>query len=411
MLTKEKKNNNKIQKEKTGKVLRVALFRSPTANIINNLVTKFEQLNDCHVIIDVYPYELLRQNVITDLSLKNGRYDIFTTDCTWLAEFVESGYLEEIDGFTQDNKLFNERKYEFDDLIKKVDTVQCLYKDKRYGFPLISNIHMLAYRKDLYKKYVEPTGIRLPGKSVKDAWSWKEFISAANVIKENTKMSVASIRAKSPSLVVYNWYPYLFMLASENLELRLRRAIELIGNLYNERLAPETSIVWSHEDPVNWLINDKLAMDQVVNLEMAYWIHNSDISDKIDFAMMPKGEINPRPTLGGFSLGISKLSQNKELAFKFIAWATNPQAHYHIVKEGGTPCRYSELNDKRLLEKYPYFKIFADSLPHASIRPKVANWVNLEVLVAGEIMQFITKQKDIDKVVKAIVKSGTQIIE
>lgn len=407
------KENIVFNSEVPRKVLRVALFRSPTANIISDLASKFEGLHNCHVIIDVYPYELLKQNIQSDLSQKIGRYDVFTVDCTWLAEFAEAGYFEPLEEYTENKNVFDKRKYRPEDLAKKIDTYLCFYKNKRYGFPLISNIQILAYRKDLYEKYLEPAGIRPPGKNSDDAWAWEEFRKAAKIIKEKTNLSSASIRAKSPALVVYNWYPYISGSHSHPKMDRLKKALKLIKSFFSEKLAPETSIVWSHEDPVNWLASGKLSMDQVFNLEMAYWTHTSAMAGKIDFAMMPRNEDEDysHPTLGGYSLGISKISKNKQLAFQFIAWATSPVVHRRIVEAGGTPCRYSELDDKRIKEEFPYFEILKESLPKASARPKIPEWASLEMLVAGEIMQYVTGQKNLEQAVAAIEKSGSQIIE
>ena len=76
-------------------------------------------------------------------------------------------------------------------------------------------------------------------------------------------------------------------------------------------------------------------------------------------------------TLGGWQVGISKFSKNKEAAWKFVKFLTSEKIQKHFCLKGGlAPTRTALYQDAEVLEAKPHFRDFKKVFVTAYPRPR-----------------------------------------
>jgi ABC-type glycerol-3-phosphate transport system substrate-binding protein len=414
--------------------IRAAMFKSPATDATLKLLPEFERETGIKVIFDIYPYIALREKILTEFLGRTGTYDLVMADCIWIPEFAAAGYLKPIEEYMKDSTLFNAKEFNYKDIIPTVADYLGRYPKggTLYGFPFMTNTPVLAYRKDLYEKYVKPHGIRPPGKTVKDAWTWEEYLNAAKLLtkdfNDDGKIDLwgSTLQAKRGNSVVYEWYTYLYSFGGcdfdySNFEVKLDtpesiKSIEFYINLYRKyKVAPPSVVSWAHDEEAQAMTQGLCAMDATWNMENAYTLINpatSPIHDKIDFAMTPKflGR-NPTPDMGGYGLLITRDSRNPRAAFKFLTWIASPKIHKKIVLAGGTPFRYSEMKDLEILAKYPFYEIYDDALEVSIYRARVPEWSRIEEIIAIELSQAMIGDKTPEEAAKSMKEKVYKVMK
>ena len=122
------------------------------------------------------------------------------------------------------------------------------------------------------------------------------------------------------------------------------------------------------------------------NWSYAYKLHNSKdsrVRGKTGMAVLPhfKGH-QSASALGGWHIGISKYSDQKEQALQFIKYVTS----YKIQKDlftsvGWNPGRKGVYYDKELQKKYPQLKILYEAFQHAVSRPVLSYYSEVSDII------------------------------
>jgi len=414
--------------------IRAAMFQSPATEATQKYVNEFEEKFDIKVELDIYPYVVLREKIMNEFIGGTGTYDLVMADCVWIPEFASNGYLQSIEPYINDPELFNKEEYKLDDIIPAVGDYLGKYpKDgTRYGFPFMTNTHVLAYRKDLYDKYLEPAGIREPGKDSETAWTWDEYIQAAKILTRDedgdgqNDLWASTLQAKRGGSLVYEWYTYLYSWGGKDFDysdytVKLDspesvKAIDFYADFYRKhKVTPLSVVSWSHSEETEAIAQGLAAMDATWNMELSYWLVNpesSSVYDKISFAMTPKGSVgHPTPDMGGYGLLLTKDSNNPEASFQFMNWITSPEVHKKIVMEGGTPFRYSEMSDAEILAKYPFYGIYDEALESSIYRARVPEWSEIGEKLGIYLSQVMIGEKTSEEAAKDAAEDVRNIMD
>lgn len=111
--------------------------------------------------------EDFKARIVLDIK-GGGGADILWIDGFWVPEFVEAGYLRPIDDILADIPAW---KYYYDSM-KAMGS----YKGKTYLIPASTDVRMIYYNKELFKK----AGIPIPWQPK----SWEDIIKTARILKE-----------------------------------------------------------------------------------------------------------------------------------------------------------------------------------------------------------------------------------
>lgn len=388
----------------------VALFKSPAVDAAQALVPEFERETGIKVILDILPYSELLDKVQTTFLAKSSLYDVVMADCIWIPKFAAAGYLQPIDAYLADSHLTPE-DYNAPDLIPSVADYLGKYPagGTTYGLPFMTNSHVLAYRRDLYERYLKPTGLRAPGKTIGEAWTWDEYFKAAKILTmpdptaPDGKLWGSSMQAKAGPWIVYEWYSWLYGAGGRDIDYStmkpqftspgsveaIRRYASMVGTV-----APPAVVSWGHEEETQALASGSCAMDATWNVELTGYLLDparSAHARDFDFAVSPVG-VNGKPTpdMGGYGLLLSKFSKNWQDSYRFMAWVTSPAIHKRLVLNGGTPFRESEMSDPEILAKHPEFAVYGIALENSIYRARVPNWPAIEDVISKELTRAMT---------------------
>lgn len=392
--------------------VRVALFKSPAADAAQQLLPEFERQYGIKVVFDSLPYGELLDKVQTEFLGRSARYDVVMADCIWIPKFAAAGYLQSIDAFIADASL-TPADYRIDDIIPSVRDYLGRYPagGPTYGFPFMTNSHVLAYRQDLFERYLKPKGFKKPGKTPEDTWTWDEYLRAARLLTgpdphaPGGKRWGSSMQARAGAWIVYEWYSWLYgaggrdinyatmtpaLGSKESLE-AIRRYAGMVGTV-----APPAVLSWGHEEETQALGSGLVAMDATWNVELTGYLIDPATSRRATdfaFALSPVGSSKrPTPDMGGYGLLLSKLSKNQQDAYRFMVWVTSPPVHKKIVLLGGTPFRSAEMSDPEILTKYPIYEIYGTALADSIYRARVPRWPEIEDVISKELTKALTKE-------------------
>ena len=390
-------------REKESNSIKVALFKAPASEALIKLLPKFEKEVGLKVEYEILPYSDLKSKIEQQFLTKSGDYDVIMADCIWIPSFVERGFLGKVD-----TTAYKKGEYNFDDILPALDDYlgRYPYNGPRYGMPFMSNTHMLTIRKSIVKPVVDSLGYELPGKTPESAWTWEEYMEIATAItQKHEKENVygTSLQARAGAWIIYEWYSELFGFV-ENEQARIsglpefnentKQAIQYYADLY-QKAAPQAALTWGHEEETSAICSGKCAMDATSNVELAASFFDRDCNaQELKFTFPPVGKSGQAsPDMGGYGLLLNKFSDDKENASKFIMWAASKEIHTKVVLNGGTPIRYSEIRNEKVLEKYPYFEFYDKLIASSVYRARIPKWPELQDVLSRELVRVMKEEK------------------
>jgi multiple sugar transport system substrate-binding protein len=153
---------------------------------------------------DGFPYDETRNQILDRLSNGNNSVDIVSVDQIWLGEFAEKGLLRNItDEFEEWSKTSELYEANLDGTI---------YNNTVYALWLWTDIRGMWYWKDMLQEAgIDPESLK----------TWDGYISAAVKLNDHFGDRVTQgVHLWTAQYGADMWYPYLWMLGGEILELR-----------------------------------------------------------------------------------------------------------------------------------------------------------------------------------------------
>jgi len=416
--------------ERTEEPIRLALFKSPAVDAAREIIPEFESETGLAVEVEVLPYAELQDKVKTEFLTRSPRYDIVMADCIWIPEFAASGYLQPIDSYLRNPDVVSD-DWAPEDIIPSVADYLGKYpaNGATYGVPFMTNSQVLAYRQDLFDEYLRPEGIREPGRTLDDAWTWEEYLKAAELLTREDpsvpggKLWGSSMQARAGAWLVYEWYAWLFGAGGRDIDygameprfsepnsvLGIRRYASLVGHI-----APETVLSWGHEEETQALASGQCAMDATWNVELVGYLvdpeHSKHALD-FSFALSPRGATGtPTPDMGGYGLLLSAFSKRPEESVRLMTWLTSPAVHKRIVLRGGSPFRYSVMSAPEVLAKYPVYEIYGLTLEHSVYRARVPNWNEIQDSISKHVSAVMLGEASAEAAAESIQASVSRAL-
>jgi len=319
-------------------------------------------------------HDLLTQK----LKNKSSDVDVFFMDVIWPSEFAAAGWAMPLDDLFPDNE---QQKFLKGPLLANT------YDDKIYGIPLFIDSGMLFYRKDLLEKY----GLNPPE-------TWEDLVHIAQQIvsgeaKYGSDINGFSGQFKQYEGLVCNMLEYIlsnngYILNPNSGEpgLSEQPAIEAMGFVRNKiirNIAPEGVLTYEEPESIALFIQGKAVFHR--NWPYAWEVSNnpqrSKIAGNVGITKLPhfKGG-KSHATLGGWQLGISNYSQNKDAAWTFVQFLTSERIQKLLtLKAGLAPTRKVLYGDADILDKYPQFSemknvfLTAYPRPRSPLYPSISN--------------------------------------
>ncbi len=391
----------KIEKEDDGiTIIRFVTWKPNQPEVWEEIHDIFESENpDIRVIREVGPHSSTAFHDLLTQKLKNRSrdVDVFFMDVIWPPEFASAGWAMPLDDL-----LSPSGKEEFLESSILANT----YKGKLYGIPLFIDAGVLYYRKDLLKKY----GFRPPK-------TWNEMVSQSKkiVLKEIKRGS--SIYGYSGQFKQYEGLVCDMMefILSNNGRIidpetgdsavHERPAIEAVRFVRDKiigRAAPVGVLTYQEPESLDLFIQGRAVFHR--NWPYAWEVANnperSSIAGKVGIAKLPRFRRGKSySALGGWQLGISSYSENKDAAFRFVRFLTSERIQKLLaVKSGKAPSRKALYTDAEVIQANPHFSEMKDVFLSAWPRPRTP----LYPAVSSVLQRYFSKaisdsESDIEK--------------
>jgi multiple sugar transport system substrate-binding protein len=396
--------------DKTNITLRAILVTIPNPQGIGNwnhtLQLALDELNRRHPEMNIQidysePYNEFRNSTLDRLS--NGDpVDIISLDQIWLGEFAEKGLIRNLTAdFEQWGRMGDLYEANLDGSV---------YNNTIYGLWLWTDVRGMWYWKDMLQEAgVDPESLK----------TWDGYISAAVKLKDFFgDRVVQGVHLRNAPHEPDMWYPYLWMLGGEILELREGhptegvywfpsynssegvRAMEFLKQQVDTGIQPQSEHGWGLEFvnrtfPVmiegSWLIS---------TFPRESW---PTLDQQIGFISMfpvPNGTTQTSTMMGGWELAIPSTSQHSDLAWELITIMAEPQVLSPFLQQFGfLPTQHTVgegPSSQPLKESIPFFEEMVSMIPYGRGRPNTAEYPQIAEDIHEAIQQVYngTKQPE-----------------
>ena len=308
--------------------------------------------------------DLRRQTLVVALVARKSDPDVFLMDVAWVSQFVESGWLEEIRGV--DPSPF----------FRSAVTVGTK-AGKVYTLPLYVDCGVLYYRKDLLEKY----GCPVPK-------TWGDLVKCSLRVKEGGKDPYEFLwQGAQYEGLICTFLEFAVSAGGDLKDLdspQNVRALTFMRDLiHTYRLSPPNTYTEMKEEEVRILFQNGGALFER-NWPYAWALHNSEdspVKGRVGVTLIPKFRGGRHAScLGGWHVGISRFSDRKEQALKFVKFVTSREVQIKLALDlGWNPGRKDVYKD--LTTRSPHLEVVRRSCEVAVPRPRVPYYTRIsEVL-------------------------------
>jgi multiple sugar transport system substrate-binding protein len=337
-------------------------------------------------------YNETRNQIIDRLS--NGDpVDIISVDQIWLGEFAEKGLLRNLtDEFEEWGRMSD---------LYEANLDGCVYNNTIYGLWLWTDIRGMWYWKDMLQEAgVDPESLK----------TWDGYISAAVRLKDfYGDRVIEGVNLVGASHDLDMWYPYLWMLGGEILELREGhptkgvywfpsynssegvRAMEFLKRQVDAGIEPQKNPYLETSFP-NKNFSVMLAGSWMPGeFPIESW---PTLEQEVGFIPMfpvPNQTIQTSTMMGGWELAIPSTSQNSDLSWELITIVAQPEILAPFLQEYGYLPTQKALGEgpssQPLKESVPYFEEMVSMIPYGQSRPNLPEYPEIAEHIHQAVQQ------------------------
>jgi multiple sugar transport system substrate-binding protein len=361
------------------------------------------------------PYNEYRSSILDRLS--NGHsVDIISLDQIWLGEFAQKGLIRNLTAdFEQWGRMGDLYEGNLDG---------CVYNNTLYGLWLWTDVRGIWYWKDMLQEAgVDPESLK----------TWDGYISAAVKLKDffgdRITQGVHLIGAPHDRDI---WYPYLWMLGGEILELREGhptkgvysfpsynssegvRAMEFLKQQVDAGIKPQKEHSWGLE-----FANRTFPVMIEGSWMLAAFPRESwpTLEQEVGFIPMfpvPDQTTQTSTMMGGWQLAIPSTSQHSELSWELITIMAQPETLApFLVEMGFLPTQHTlgeGPSSQPLRESIPYFEEMVSMIPNGRGRPNISEYPQIAEHIHEAIQQVYNGSALPEDALKmAAAKSATSL--
>jgi multiple sugar transport system substrate-binding protein len=276
-----------------------------------------------------------------------------------------------------------------------------VYNNTLYGLWLWTDVRGMWYWKDMLQE---------AGVSPESLKTWDGYISAAVTLKNYFGDRITQgVHLLGTSYDVDMWYPYLWMLGGEILELRQGhptkgvywfpsfnssagvRAMEFLKQQVDAGIEPQKEHYWGTE-----FVNRTFPV-MLEGSWMPYYFPIESwptLEQQLGFIPMfpvPNQTTQTSTMMGGWELVVPARSQNSDLAWELITIMTEPQILSPFLQDGSYLPTQHVLGDgpssQPLKESVPYFEEMVSIIPFGGSRPNIPEYPEISEYIHQAIHQ------------------------
>ncbi|MDH7603878.1 MAG: extracellular solute-binding protein [Melioribacter sp.] len=377
------------------------------------IINRFNKLhkNEIEVVpvnLPFYHFTTNDRKAILTRSLRNRSdgIDVFAVDLIWIPRFAKWGY--SMDKYFDEQTLSN---------VNKMALKAGYQNDSLVAFPLFLDVGVLYYRRDLILKL--PNGKEIE-KKIQNSLTWDEFFSLGEKFSSYEKpfyifqggefegmvCNFHELLCEEESNKIFN--NYHIDLRTEAAHKALKQLVDLIHKYkYSPyevtRMDEYLSYLYANE-------NNAVFLRGWVGFHKQYKNFLKDTSNVKNLAIAPLPHFKGCSTsgvFGGWSLMISKFSDRKEEALKFIKFMFEKENQKILYEEGGViPVNEEVFNDSLYLKNHKELVQIKNLLKWGKHRPFLENYTRISEILARQFHKALKKEITIQE---ALDYASTQI--
>lgn len=404
-------DSNGSSKQFDGTELNILMEDVPDTTYVQNRVADFEDQTGIKVNIESVNYSTMHEKLLTQLTANESDYDVLVVDCYWTGEFIEAGWLEDLEPYIKRDNF---------DTSQYVKSMWDMFNpdNSNYMIPFYNYMFCLLYRNDVF----EDEDLKAAYKNefnedldIKNCDSLEKYVQICKFIKEYKKddgIAGTVCQAQRGDPISMEYLNYLYSNGGEifdddgNVVVNSPEAIEAL-DLYKDNIengSTEGAASFGLEETTNVFEQGGAATMISYNWEMPT-VNNAEgsvVKGKTEIANVPGGHaLN-----AGWAWAIPSNAVNKDASWEFIKYIESFDSCKARALEGGSPTRTDIFQDKDCLTKYPYYsdvlKIMETSkpIPVSEDTPALIDTMGQELssAVAGEK----TSEQALDDLAKEI---------
>ncbi|MBI1879305.1 MAG: sugar ABC transporter substrate-binding protein [Chloroflexi bacterium] len=307
---------------------------------------EWERLTGIKINVVEVPFPELYSKAVAEHLAGSGAYDVLNYSPAWTGDLADTGALEPLDSYIDQ---YMDKK-DLEDINPIYRPFQS-WKGQTYGLFDDGDVFVMYYRKDWFEDEQNQADFKKQfNRDLAPPKTWQEWDEVCQFFTE--KLSADGSygcgiqRAEGQA---YLWFMDHFrgnggkffddtMKAAINNEAGVQTLTEMVNS---NKFMPPGIEKWGFVEILSAWLDGKLGMiitwppigrwsegygTQTAQLS---WVPKTQVAGKVGYAIPPGGH----PELaGGFNLGVSTDSKNKEAAYLFIQWLNSPEISNQRVK-------------------------------------------------------------------------------
>jgi multiple sugar transport system substrate-binding protein len=318
------------------KEIRVLLANHPYGDLLKAAIPNFEKSTGIRVRVEQLQEGQLSTKLATEFATRSSSVDVFMT------RPLQEGKLFYKNGWSEPLNM------DFSDYPKNVMSVST-FGGKVYIVPLVTEWQVLYYRKDLFKK----AGLKVPT-------NFAELEAAARKLNSDSVAGIASRGKGAAAVTQFSSYLYNYgglyldkgvaVFDSKPGVDALRFYGKLLGNYGPKGV---TSMSWENIMPLFQAGRIAMWTDASVFYGQIIDPAKTQVAgDNIGITTFPAGPKKNSPYIASaWGMGIAKQSKHKDLAMRFLEWATSKDLATKGMLANITMARSSVWEDKTVVAK------------------------------------------------------------
>lgn len=332
------------------------------------------------------------QKAVNDGETKAGAFDIYVMDDLWVPRFAGAGYLANLDdlGFKVDGDFIPsalDLGYWPPKTGLRQPGIAPDAEPVLYALPLISDVQLLFYRRDIYTAGPPQT--------------WDDILRVAREKSNPAKRQYGWVtRAVKGNPIVNSFFVLLHDfgggLFGENWKVAFNspQAVEAL-EFYLSLLPwePEGVAEFDSDQEGETLLQGNAFAATI----WTGWCRQTDdparsrVVHKIGFDV-PPGKVNRIAKLGLFMSGIAASAPHKAEALEFMKWLSRSDIQVRFARAGGIPFRMSAFKDNEARAKSRWLDATLQALTVGVPSPRTSDWSKLEDILGTELNRALLEK-------------------